>query len=78
MSVVELTIKDILVEYLGVDENKVTPESKLESDLGADSLDAIEILMAIEDGFDIDIPEEHVDRDYSLAQMTALVEELVG
>lgn len=52
------TLKKIIVEQLGVDEEQVTPEASFQDDLGADSLDSVELIMAIEEAFDIQIPEE--------------------
>ena len=51
-------VKEIIVETISVDEDKVTMEAKLTDDLGADSLDAVELNMALEDAFDISIPDE--------------------
>lgn len=54
-------IKDILVEQLGVDENDVTMEASFIDDLGADSLDIVELIMALEEEFDIEISEEDAE-----------------
>jgi acyl carrier protein len=51
-------IKEIIVDELGVDAGDVTVTSSLSEDLGADSLDAVELIMAIEEEFDIEIPDE--------------------
>ncbi|XMB71850.1 acyl carrier protein [Mycoplasmatota bacterium WC30] len=51
-------LQDIIVEGLGVEKEKVTMEADLSADLGADSLDAVELIMAIEDEFDITIDDE--------------------
>ena len=51
-------MKDIIVEQLGVDADKVVPEASFIDDLGADSLDTVELIMAIEEEFDTEIPEE--------------------
>ncbi|XMB86596.1 acyl carrier protein [Mycoplasmatota bacterium WC44] len=50
-------IKEIIVEELGVDASEVTVDSNLTEDLGADSLDAVELIMSIEDAFEIEIPD---------------------
>ena len=55
---IEQKIKDIIVEQLGVDADKVVPEASFIDDLGADSLDTVELIMAIEEEFDTEIPEE--------------------
>ena len=51
-------VKDIIVEQLGVDADKVVPDASFIDDLGADSLDTVELIMAIEEEFDTEIPEE--------------------
>ena len=51
-------VKEIIVEQLGVDADKVVPEASFIDDLGADSLDTVELIMAIEEEFDTEIPEE--------------------
>lgn len=50
-------VKKIIIEELGVDESKVTIDSDLTEDLGADSLDAVELIMTLEDEFEMDIPD---------------------
>jgi acyl carrier protein len=54
----EQKVKDIIVEQLGVDADKVVPGASFIDDLGADSLDTVELIMAIEEEFDTEIPEE--------------------
>lgn len=58
MSEVESQVKQIVVDHLGIDEVKVTPQSKFIDDLGADSLDTVELVMAFEEKFDIEIPDD--------------------
>ncbi len=58
MSEVEAQVKQIVVDHLGIDEGKVTPESKFIDDLGADSLDTVELVMAFEEKFGIEIPDD--------------------
>jgi acyl carrier protein len=58
MSEIETQVKQIVVEHLGIDEAKVTPESKFIDDLGADSLDTVELVMAFEEKFGIEIPDD--------------------
>ena len=58
MSEVETQVKQIVVDHLGIDEAKVTPESKFIDDLGADSLDTVELVMAFEEKFNIEIPDD--------------------
>ncbi|ASC72183.1 Acyl carrier protein [Halomicronema hongdechloris C2206] len=52
------TVKKIVAEQLGVDESEVKPEASFANDLGADSLDTVELVMALEEEFDIEIPDE--------------------
>ena len=58
MSEVHTQVKQIVVEYLGIDDSKVIPESKCIDDLGADSLDTVELVMAFEEKFGIEIPDD--------------------
>jgi len=55
-------VKGIIVEQLGVDEEEVTPDASFVDDLGADSLDTVELVMAFEEEFGIDIPDEDADK----------------
>ena len=61
-SSVEEKVKQIIVEQLGVDESEVTPTASFVDDLGADSLDTVELVMAFEEGFGIEIPDEDAER----------------
>ena len=61
MSVAE-KVKSIIVEQLGVDANEVTPEASFVDDLGADSLDTVELVMAFEEAFNIEIPDEAAEK----------------
>ena len=58
MSNVEEQVKKIVVDHLGIDEAKVVPEAKFIDDLGADSLDTVELVMAFEEKFSIEIPDD--------------------
>ncbi|MEG2353280.1 MAG: acyl carrier protein [Clostridium sp.] len=55
-------IKAIIVEHLNVDENEVTMEASFADDLGADSLDVVEFIMAIEEEFDVEVPDEAAEK----------------
>lgn len=55
-------VKEIIVEQLGVDPEKVKPEASFIDDLGADSLDIVELVMAMEEEFDIEIPDEDAEK----------------
>ena len=59
---IEAKVKQIIVDELGVDENEVTPNARFIDDLGADSLDTVELVMALEDEFGVDIPDEDADK----------------
>ena len=58
---IEQKVKDIIVEELGVDENEVTKEASFIEELGADSLDTVELIMKFEEEFDIDIADEEAE-----------------
>ncbi|NLM72933.1 MAG: acyl carrier protein [Clostridiaceae bacterium] len=55
-------VKEIIVEQLGVDENEVKLESSFIDDLGADSLDIVELIMALEEEFDLEIPDKEAEK----------------
>mmetsp|Transcript_16711 Transcript_16711/g.44994 ORF Transcript_16711/g.44994 Transcript_16711/m.44994 type:complete len:118 (+) Transcript_16711:44-397(+) len=62
MSDVEEKVKGIIAEQLGVDAAKVTPDASFTEDLGADSLDAVELIMAMEEAFGVEIPDEEAEK----------------
>jgi acyl carrier protein len=62
MAAVEEKLKQIIVEQLGVDEAEVTTSASFVDDLGADSLDIVELVMAFEEAFDIEIPDEDAEK----------------
>ncbi len=68
-------IKSIIVEQLGVDEAQVAMETHLMKDLEADSLDAVEIIMAIEDEFDLEVPDEAAEKFQTVGDIVKYVEE---
>lgn len=55
-------MKEIIIHKLGVDENKITKDAKFVDDLGADSLDTVEIIMDFEEEFDVEIPDEDAEQ----------------
>ena len=59
---IEEKVKDIIVEQLGVNPEQVTPSASFIEDLGADSLDTVELVMALEEEFEIDIPDEEAEK----------------
>ena len=62
MASVEERVKQIIVEQLGTDEGEVTSSASFVDDLGADSLDRVELIMAFEEAFDIEIPDEDAEK----------------
>ena len=65
---IDQKVKDIIVEQLGVDAGAVKPEANFVNDLGADSLDTVELVMALEEEFDIEIPDEEAEKIQSVGQ----------
>ena len=59
---VEKKVREIIVDQLGVDEKQVTDEAAFIDDLGADSLDTVELVMALEEEFDVEIPDEEAEK----------------
>jgi acyl carrier protein len=74
----EEKVKDIIVEELGVDREKLTPEASFMEDLGADSLDTVELVMAFEKEFDIDIPDEEAEKLRTVGQAMKYLHEAMG
>ena len=62
MADIEAKVKDIIINELGVEAEKVTPEASFVDDLGADSLDTVELVMAFEEEFGIEIPDEDAEK----------------
>ena len=75
---IEAKVKDIIVEQLGVNADQVKPEAKMIEDLGADSLDAVELVMAIEEEFGIEVPDEEAEKLISVGNITSYVEKVSG
>ena len=68
MSSVADKVKSIIVEQLGVDEEEVTPDASFVDDLGADSLDTVELVMALEEEFETEIPDEEAEKITTVQQ----------
>ena len=68
MAAVEERVKDIVAEQLGVDKDKVSPETSFVNDLGADSLDTVELVMELEEEFDINIPDDAAEKIQTVGQ----------
>lgn len=75
MSSIEDRVKKIVVEQLGVKEDEVTMEASFVDDLGADSLDTVELVMALEEEFETEIPDEDAEKITTVQQAVSYVEE---
>ena len=71
-------LRDIIVEVLNVDENEVTMESTFIDDLGADSLDVFQIIMGIEEEFDIEIPNEEAEKIVTVGDAVEQIKKAVS
>ena len=74
MSDISSRVKAIIVDKLGVDENEVVPEASFTNDLGADSLDTVELIMEFEKEFDIQIPADQAENIVSVGQAIEFIE----
>lgn len=70
-------IKDIIVEQLDVEEDAVTMEASITEDLGADSLDVVDLVMSIEESFDVEIPDEEVENIKTVGHIVKYIENKV-
>ncbi|HHN47549.1 MAG TPA: acyl carrier protein, partial [Bacteroidales bacterium] len=70
-------VKAIIVDKLGVDESEVTPEASFTNDLGADSLDTVELIMEFEKEFNMAIPDEQAEKIGTVGEAIAYIENLV-
>ena len=68
-------VKSIIVDQLDVDENKVTMDANIQDDLGADSLDIVDLVMSFEDEFDMEIPDDQVENIKTVGDVVKYVEE---
>ena len=75
MSDINQRVKDLVVEQLGVSADQVTPQASFIDDLGADSLDTVELVMAFEEEFGIDIPDEDAEKMVSVSDAIKYLEE---
>jgi acyl carrier protein len=75
MASVEEKVKHIIVEQLGVDEDEVKPEASFVDDLGADSLDVVELVMALEEEFGLEISDEDAEKLTTVGKATAYIAE---
>ena len=74
MSEIEERVKSIIVDKLGVSETEVTPEATFQQDLGADSLDTVELIMEFEKEFDIQIPDEKAETIQTVQDAVSYIE----
>jgi len=74
MASVEQKVKDIIVEQLGVEPNQVTNEASFVDDLGADSLDTVELVMALEEEFSLEIPDEEAEKITTVGDAITYIE----
>ena len=74
MSEIATKVKAIIVDKLGVDENDVTLEASFTNDLGADSLDTVELIMELEKEFDIQIPDEEAEKIVTVGDAVSFIE----
>ena len=75
MSDIEKRVKEIIVDKLTVDENEVTPTAEFSKDLGADSLDTLELIMEFEKEFDITIPDAEAEKISTVGDAISYIEE---
>ena len=73
---IEQRVKDIIVEQLGVNADQVNPEAKFIEDLGADSLDTVELVMALEEEFSQEIPDDEAEKLQSVGDVIKYIEDL--
>ena len=75
MSEIESKVKEIIAEKLGVDDENVKPEASFTNDLGADSLDTVELIMEFEKAFNITIPDDKAEKIATVGDAIAYIEE---
>ena len=73
---IEQRVKDIIIEQLSAKPDQVTPEAKFIEDLGADSLDTVELVMALEEEFDAEIPDEEAEKLQTVGDVIKYIEDI--
>ncbi len=68
-------VKQLIAEQLSVEENEITESSSIQDDLGADSLDVVDLVMALEDEFNIEIPEDQVENIKTVGDIVKYIED---
>ena len=71
---IEEKVRSIIVDQLGVESDKVTADAKFIEDLGADSLDTVELVMAFEENFDIEVPDEEVEKLHTVGDVVRFID----
>jgi acyl carrier protein len=71
---IEERVKKIVIDQLGVEENQITNEAKFVDDLGADSLDTVELVMALEEEFKLEIPDDEAEKISTVGQAVEYIE----
>ena len=74
---IEERVKEMIVEQLGVNPEQVTPKAKFIEDLGADSLDTVELVMAFEEEFNVEVPDEEAEKLQTVGEVVRYIEEHV-
>ena len=77
-SAIEAKVKNIIADQLGVGEDEIKPESSFIEDLGADSLDIVELVMAMEEEFDVEIPDEDAEKIQTIAAAIQYLRDKLG
>lgn len=72
---IEAKVKEIIIEQLGIEDSEVTPEASFIDDLGADSLDTVELVMAFEEAFDIEIADEDAEKIKTVKDAVSYIKE---
>ncbi|MFH1825607.1 MAG: acyl carrier protein [Candidatus Firestonebacteria bacterium] len=78
MATLEERVKKIIVEQLGVEETEVTPDASFVEDLGADSLDTVELVMAFEEEFSVEIPDQDAEKIKTVNEVIGYLKTKVG
>jgi len=75
---IEAKVKEIIMDKLGVEESQITPEASFTNDLGADSLDIVELVMGIESAFGLSIPDEDAEKFSTVGEAIKYLKEKLG
>lgn len=75
---IEAKVKEIIMDKLGVEESQITPEASFTNDLGADSLDIVELVMGFESTFNVSIPDEDAEKITTVGDATKYLKEKLG